>query len=60
MKAKRLDCIEMKRRAALRIHERLKNMTVQQQIEYWRQRSEGFQHQQEQRRAERADDKTSR
>jgi hypothetical protein len=59
MKAKTFDCIEMKRRGALRIHDQLKNMTVEQQIEYWRQRSEEFQHEQERRRAQRADDKTS-
>jgi hypothetical protein len=59
MKTKTFDCIEMKRRGALRIHDQLKNMTVEQQIEYWRQRSEEFQHEQERRRAQRADDKTS-
>jgi hypothetical protein len=41
----------MKRQGALRVHERLKGMTVAQQIEYWRQRSEEFQKEQERLRA---------
>ena len=42
MKTKTFDCVEMKRRGALRLHERLKDMTVEQQIEYWRRRNEEF------------------
>jgi hypothetical protein len=42
----------MKRQGALRVHERLKNMTVEQQIEYWRKRSEEFQREQERLRAQ--------
>ncbi len=42
MKTKTFDCVKMKRRAALRIHERLKDLTVEQQIEYWRRRNEEF------------------
>jgi hypothetical protein len=52
MKTKTFDCVEMKREAALRVHERLKDMTVEQQIEYWRQRSEEFQGEQERLRAQ--------
>jgi hypothetical protein len=52
MKTKRFDCVEMKRQGALRVHERLKDMTVEQQIEYWRQRSEQFQRDQERLRAQ--------
>lgn len=48
---KTFDCVEMKRQGALRVHERLKGMTVAQQIEYWRQRSEEFQKEQERLRA---------
>lgn len=51
MKTKTFDCVEMKRQATLRVHERLKDMTVAQQIEYWRQRSEEFQRDQERLRA---------
>jgi len=47
MKTKTFDCVEMKRRGALRVHERLKDMTLEQQIEYWRGRSEEFRREQE-------------
>jgi hypothetical protein len=40
MKSKTFDCVEMKRQGALRVHEILKDMTVEQQIEYWRQQTE--------------------
>lgn len=52
MKTKTFDCVEMKRQGALRVHERLKDMTIEQQIEYWRQRSEQFQRDQERLRAQ--------
>ncbi len=52
MKTKTFDCVEMKRRGALRVHEQLKDMTVEQQIEYWRQRSEEFRRDQERLRAQ--------
>lgn len=42
MKTKTFDCVEMKRRGAERIHERLKNMTLEQKIDYWRRRSQSF------------------
>ena len=40
MKTNTFDCVEMKRRAALRIHEELKDLTLEQKIEYWKRRSE--------------------
>ena len=40
MKTKTFDCVEMKRRGAARIHRETKGMTLEQQIEYWRQRNE--------------------
>ena len=46
MKTKKFDCVEMKRQGALRVHERLKNMTIEEQIEYWRRRSEEFEKEQ--------------
>jgi hypothetical protein len=52
MKIKKFDCVEMKRQGALRVHEQLKDMTIEQQIEYWRQRSEQFQRDQERLRAQ--------
>lgn len=42
MKTKTFDCIELKRRAALRIHERTRDLDIDQKIEYWRARSEKF------------------
>lgn len=50
MKTKTFDCVEMKRRGALRLHERLKDMTVEQQIEYWRRRNKEFLRQQQSHR----------
>lgn len=47
MKTKTFDCVEMKRRGAMRIHERLKGMSLEEQIEYWRKRSEDFRREQE-------------
>jgi hypothetical protein len=47
MKTKTFDCVEMKRRAAARIHEQIGNLTLEQKIEYWRQRSEEFRAEQE-------------
>lgn len=47
MKTKKFDCVEMKRQGALRVHEQLKNLTVEEQIEYWRQRSAEFQKEQD-------------
>lgn len=42
MKTKTFDCIQMKREAALRVHEQLKDLTVDQQIQFWRQRNKDF------------------
>jgi len=44
---KTFDCVEMKRRGALKIYERLKDMTVDQKAEYWRKRGEAFRKEQE-------------
>ena len=40
MKKKKFDCVAMKRRGAERIYEATKNMTTQQQLEYWQQRTD--------------------
>lgn len=42
MKTKTFDCVEMKRKAAARIHEQTGNLTLEQKIEYWRARSQAF------------------
>lgn len=47
MKTKRFDCVEMKRRGAELVRKRLAGMTLQEEIEYWRKRSEQFQRNQE-------------
>lgn len=52
MKTKAFDCVEMKRRGAESLRQRLTGMTLEQEIEYWRQRSEDFQRDQERLRAE--------
>lgn len=46
MKTKAFDCLEMKRRGALRIHEETKDLTFEEKVEYWRRRSEKFRHEQ--------------
>ncbi len=47
MKKKTFDCVEMKRRGAARIHQRLENMTLEQKIDYWRKRSQAFRREKE-------------
>jgi hypothetical protein len=47
MKTKTFDCVEMKRKAAARIHEQIGNLTLDQKIEYWRLRNEEFRAEQE-------------
>ncbi len=44
---KKFDCVEMKQRGAERLQQRLSGMTLEQEIEYWRQRSDQFQQDQE-------------
>ena len=52
MKTKKFDCVEMKRQGAEFLREKLAGMTIEQEIEYWRQRSEEFQRDQERLRAQ--------
>lgn len=42
MKTKTFDCVEMKRRGSQRIHEAIKDMTFEQKVAYWRNRSRQF------------------
>ena len=37
MKKKKFDCIEMKRRGALAIYEKIKNETIEGQVQFWKQ-----------------------
>ena len=42
-----IDCIAMKRRGSLRVHHRLKGMSLEEQLEYWNGRNVAFRRQQE-------------
>ncbi len=55
MKTKTFDCIDMKRRGAEQVHERLKDMTVQQRMAYWREQTEQLRQRQAAVRAARPD-----
>ena len=39
MKAKTFDCVEMKHRVAEKVREQTKGMTLEQELEFWRERS---------------------
>ena len=39
MKAKTFDCVEMKHRGAEKVREQTKGMTLEQELEFWRERS---------------------
>jgi hypothetical protein len=43
VKNKKFDCVEMKRRGAELLRQRLAGMTLEEEIEYWRKQSEEFQ-----------------
>jgi hypothetical protein len=53
MKTKSFDCVEMKRQGALRIHEITKDMTFDQKVAYWGERSRQF-HEKQQRLIEKS------
>ena len=53
MKTKTFDCVEMKRRGAERIYELTKDMSFEEEVEFWRKRNEEFMRKQERLRAER-------
>lgn len=40
MKTKKFDCVEMKREGARKVFEATKDMTVEQEVEYWQKRTE--------------------
>ena len=42
MKTKTFDCVQMKRRAAERIHEETKGLTLEEKIDYWRGAAKSF------------------
>ncbi len=39
MPTKEFDCIEMKRKGAAAVHERLKLLSLNEKVEYWRKRT---------------------
>lgn len=41
-KNKAFDCVEMKKKGGAIIYEKTKDMTVEEEIEYWKQRAEEF------------------
>jgi hypothetical protein len=47
MKTKTFDCVEMKRKAAARIHQQIGHLTLDEKVEYWRLRNEEFRAEQE-------------
>lgn len=53
MKKKIFDCVEMKRRGAEYVYSITKDMTLEEEVEYWRKRSEEFMRDQERLRTQR-------
>ncbi len=51
MKIKTFDCVEMKRRGAEKIYEKTQGMTAEEELNYWRQRTEELNQLQKQRRS---------
>ena len=51
MTTKAFDCVEMKRRGAEYIYNIVKDMTLDQEVEYWRRRSEDYRREWLERRA---------
>ena len=46
MKNKTFDCVEMKRRGAEHVYNIIKDMTPEQELEYWHERTEAFRQEQ--------------
>ena len=40
MKTKTFDCVEMKRKGAERIYNELKGKTIEEEVKYWKERTE--------------------
>lgn len=52
MKTKTFDCVEMKRRGAEYVYSITKDMTPEEEVEFWRQRTEELRQEQQRLRAE--------
>jgi len=50
MKTKTFDCVDMKRKAAARVYEAVKDMSPQEEAAYWRKINVAFARRQEKRR----------
>ena len=50
MTAKKFDCVAMKRRGAVKIYEATKNMTLQERLAFWQQRTRELHSEQQQLR----------
>jgi hypothetical protein len=50
MKTKTFDCVEMKRKAALRIYEETKDLSLEDREAYWRRKNDAFLAKQEARK----------
>jgi sRNA-binding protein len=59
MKTKRFDCVEMKRIGGEFVRQQVAGMTLDQEVEYWRQRSEEFQRERDRRRAQKLKEKSA-
>lgn len=42
MMTKVFDCVEMKRQGALRVHEKMQGMSIEEQVAYWQERNREF------------------
>lgn len=45
MKSKSFDCVEMKRKGAEAVYQKIATLTVEQQLEYWRKGSDSLRQQ---------------
>jgi hypothetical protein len=45
---KGFDAVEMKRKGSLAVYERIKDMTLEQELDYWRKQSEALKREQKQ------------
>ena len=48
MKKRTFDCVEMKRQGAAKVLEKIKSMTREQELEYWRKRTQEMRNTQKQ------------
>ena len=51
MKAKTFDCVDMKRKAAERIYEETKDLSLEERQAYWREKSDLFLKKQQERKS---------